>query len=1025
MGLNRKILNIGLKWEAIIVIGFDAYLTNKIWFMMKSLKKKLIFTGLMTLFLAFTALGQFTVTGNVTDETGQPLLGATVAVKGTTLGTFTGMEGEFSIEIPDDMAILVITFTGYKSQEIEVSPTNNRLDISMGLDIANLEEVVITGLGATVKRANSGNAITTVNAEDLTGKTKTQTIDNAIYGKIPGVQMTSNSGAPGGGVNVQLRGISTLGAGTSQPLYIVDGAYVDNSVIRNGRTNVNGASGGQSAATQDDGSNRIADLNPEDIEKIEVLKGPSAAAIYGTRANAGVILITTKRGQAGQTRIRLSQDVGIAEGQNFQGFGVWDEQRVMDFYGSQSELDKLRAAEAEGRNTDWEEYFYGETGFLSNTQLSISGGTQNTQFYISGGAQSEEGIIKNTGFDRYSLRANIDQRVLNKISISLNANYIKTKTERGFTGNQNNTGGSIGYNIAYTPSYADLYPDENGMYPNSSYFNDNPIAIVDLGTNTQDVNRYVISSKIDYDLYNSTNTFLKLRLSGGVDYLSSNTLVHFPEILQHQQAQANPGDVMWGRQDITSSNLQAFLLFSTNVGALNSYTTLGAIRLDQDSEFLLNRGRGLSGGQTNLAWARVVSAWEQTNQEVTDVGVVVQEDLNWNDQIVASVGVRFDKSTLNADQDKYYFFPKASLALNLHNFNFWNVGLFDQVKLRVAYGETGGLPNFGVTFESLTAQLIGGGLGAQVSARAVDPNLEPETAAELEIGLDLGFWNGRVSLEATYYNKKVRDLILDQQTAESTGITAIATNAADLENRGFELSLGINPINSTNVNWYSKILWWTNESEITEMKIPTQTVGGFGPSLGTYLFAEGYSPTTIVGTPSGTDIPGGFTVYGDRQPDFQMSFYNTVTFLQDFEFSFLLHWFSGGEAINLSALLWDDGGTTPGWNQDDDGDGTPNGLQRLLDWAVNGNTGAYIEPTDYLKLREVALYYTLPNSLFDGWFIDNVKVGVSANNILVDTKYGSYDPEVSNFGVQPISSNIEVTPYPSSRRIFFHLKVDF
>ncbi|GIV32063.1 MAG: SusC/RagA family TonB-linked outer membrane protein [Saprospiraceae bacterium] len=993
---------------------------------MKEALTKFQLLVLALLLFSSAALAQFTVSGTVTDESGTPLIGATVLAKGTSVGTVTDVDGSFSLRVPEGTAALVISYTGYATTEVPVSASSTALVIQLKEDIARLEEVVVTGLASGVKRSNSGNAVTTITADELTGNTRQQTMDGALYGKIPGVNISANSGAPGGGINIQMRGVSTLGAGSSQPLFIIDGVYVDNSVIRNGRTNVNGASAGQNASSQDDASNRIADINPEDIERIEVLKGPSAAAIYGTRANAGVVIITTKKGAAGQNRVTLTQDIGFAKAQNLIGFDTWDEQKIQNFFGGDpDELAALQAAQQEGRVTDWEKYFYGETPLLSNTQLTFSGGTDKLQYYASGGFQTEDGIIKYTGFDRYSTRLNLNATISPRVRLSFNNSYYRTDTRRGFTGNQNNTGGSIGYTLAYTPSYANLFPDENGNYPDNPYFNDNPIAIRDLGKNDQKVDRFISAANLDVDLWTGDAAFLKLKVNGGADFLSSNTFVYFPEILQHQRASANPGDVMWGRQDNLNTNLQAFLQFNADAGELNLNTTLGGVRLDQESEFLLERGRGLAGGQTNLRWAKVASVHDQRKTKVTDLGWVAQEDINWQDKIIASVGVRFDRSTLNADQEKYYAFPKASLAVNLSNFDFWNVSSINQLKLRAAYGETGGLPNYGVTYESLSPQLIGNFLGGQVGTRGIDPNLKPETAAELEFGLDLGMLDNRLFLEATYFNKKVKDLILDLTPAESTGITAIATNAADLENKGVELSLGISPVRTTNFNWFSRINWWKVESKITRLDIPTQTVGGFGVSLGTYLIAEGYSPTTIVGLPGGTDKPGGWTIYGDRQPDWQMSWYNSINFLQNFDFSFLFHYQKGGHAINLSALLWDDGGTTPGWDEDKDGNGQFDGLDRLLDWAVNRNTGAYIEETSYIKLREVALHYRVPSSVLGKGFIKGLRVGVSANNILLWTTYGSYDPEVSNFGTQPIAANIEVTPYPSSRRMFFHLKADF
>jgi TonB-dependent starch-binding outer membrane protein SusC len=976
------------------------------------------------LMLAAPAMAQYMVKGSVKDTFGEPLIGVSILVKGTTTGTVSDFDGNFELNVPaDGEGVAIFSYTGFKTDEIAIGSSTGQLDVVMAEDIARLDEVVVTGLASGVKRSNSGNAVSTISAAELMGNTTPQTVDNALYGKLTGVNINANGGAPGGGVSVQMRGISTLGAGSSQPLYIIDGVYVNNSSIRNGRSQVSGATGGQSSATQDDSANRIADINPEDIERIEVLKGPSAAAIYGTRANAGVIIITTKKGVAGQSRVSFSQDIGFAQGQNFQNFDTWDVAKVNTYFGSQAQLDALAAAEAEGRVTNWEDFFYGEKPLLLNTQLNISGGSDKTQFYVSGGILSEDGIIKNTGFDRFSVRANVDHRLSDRIKVSLNSSYLKSDNDRGFTGNQNNTGGSIGYALAYTPSYANLFPDAQGNYPDNPYFNDNPIAIRDLGVNNQQVDRFISAGSVDIDLYQSANSFLKFRLNGGIDYLSGNSLVYFPEILQHQRASNNPGDVMRGRQDDLNTNIQAFLNYNTNLGKINSNTSVGAIRLDQRGEYTLNRGRGLSGGQDNLGWAQVVSTLSQLSSTVTDIGYVIQEDLNWEDKIVISAGLRLDKSTLNFKQDEFYSFAKLSGAFNIHNFDFWKIDAISQFKLRAAFGQTGGLPTFGTTFESLTPQLIGGQLGGQVGTRGVDPNLVPETAQEIEIGIDLGLWRDNVVLEATYYNKGVNDLILDQVPAESTGILAIATNAADLRNTGLELALSLHPVRRQNFDWFTRLMYWDNKSEITRLDIPAFTQGGFGPSLGTYLLAEGFSPTTIVGTPAGLSTPaGGFTVYGDRQPNFTMSWFNSFKIFKNLDLTLVTQYQDGGNAINLSALLWDDGGTSPNWDNDANGNEQPDGLDRLLAWAVDGNTSVYIEETSYLKLREAGLYYTFPRDL---GFVNRLKLGVSANNVLLWTNYGGYDPEVSNFGTQAITGNIDVTPYPSARRLFFHLKAEF
>ena len=659
------------------------------------MKKVYLICMLSMLVLSSPLLAQdIQISGRVTEQgSDEGLAGVNVIIQGTTTGTITDIEGNYVLTAPRGSTI-VFSFVGFLTQTVVADRED--IDIVLQQDVTNLEEVVISGLATTVKRTNLANAVATVDSEQLTGMTTQQTLDNAMYGKIPGVNMNANGGAPGGGINVQLRGISTLGAGSSQPLYIIDGVYVDNSAIRTGRTQVSGASGGQTTATQDNASNRIADLNPDDIERIEVLKGPSAAAIYGTRANAGVILITTKRGERGTPKIRFSQDVGFAQGQNFQGFEGWDPDKIALVYGDgeagQRELARYNEAVAEGRITDWEEEIYGETALLINSQLSISGASENTSYFVSGGLQDEDGIIENTGFKRYSIRANIEQKLWDRVTISLNSNYIQSISDRGFTGNQNNTGGSLGYTLAYTPSYADLQPDEQGNYPDNPYFNDNPLAVRDLGTNRVRINRFITSFGFKWDIFQTRKSILTFNMNGGVDYLNSESQVYFPEVLQHQRAQANPGDVMWGNSANFNSNMQGFLVFNTNFGSeFSSTTSVGMTRLHQNTNFTLNRGRGLAADQNNLQWANVVSIQEQTFTDVTDIGIVAQEELNWGDKIIATLGIRFDKSTLNAKQNEFYAFPKASVAVNLNNFDFWGGGLFNQLKLRAAYGETGGL----------------------------------------------------------------------------------------------------------------------------------------------------------------------------------------------------------------------------------------------------------------------------------------------------------------------------------------------
>jgi len=975
---------------------------------------------------------QNTIEGEVVDaRTGEPLFGVSVLDINAGSGTSTDLEGKFSITFIGSTT-LRFSFIGYRTIDREVNQATSELVIQLEQEISSLEEVVVTGLGTSIKRENLANSITRIDSDKLTGTVTPQTLDNSLTGKIPGVNIRAQSGAPGGGINVQLRGISTLGAGSSQPLYIIDGVYVNNDAIANGRFLTTGAN----SFAEDNPANRLADLNPEDIESIEVLKGASAAAIYGQRANAGVIIINTKSGQGGRTKVSFTQELGFNSALNLGQLGAsWDLEKIdfidqtLGFQGTASteQIRQLFQQTQAGEGfVDLEELLYGREGFINSSSINVSGGDARTQFFVAGQFSEEDGIIRNTGFDRKSLRFNIDHRISEKVRVSGRSSYLRTENDRGFTGNQNGTGASIGYSLSATPNFFRPFGDAQNNFPNNPFFNDNPLAIAELGTNRSTVDRFLTSVETNIDLIVRDRSSLVFRGSGGLDFLQFNSLVWLPNQLQHQQASANPGDAVRTKEDNLNTNLQGILVFNTQTGDETNFidltTQAGVSRFDTDKSRQLDRAQGLAFGQNNLNQGRVQQVVQQRTEEVIDIGFFLQQEFNWNDKLIFTAGARADRSSLNQDQDNFYFYPKASGAINLTNFDFWNWGLFNQFKVRTAYGETGGLPTFGNTFQVVNGNNIAGNLASTISTRAIDPELDPERSKEIEVGLDLGLLDSRITFEGSYYRKVVSDLILDLPTARSTGIAAIATNAADLKNTGFEIAVNANVVRKRDFNWNTTFLWWTNESEITDLSVPAFTTGGFGVSLSNFLIQEGFSPTTIVGTPA-VDGPSLFTIYGDSEPDFQLSFNNEVNFWRNFDFNMLWHWKKGGDNINLSRLLTDVGGTTNDWDEIDEASGLPKGLARLSVPAGQ----AYVEDASYLKLREMGLFYTLPVSVTDkffGDFVERLKFGVTGSNLLIITPYNSYDPETSVFGTQPINNAVEVTPFPSSRRIIFRLQLD-
>jgi outer membrane receptor protein involved in Fe transport len=605
----------------------------------------------------------------------------------------------------------------------------------------------------------------------------------------------------------------------------------------------------------------------------------------------------------------------------------------------------------------------------------------------------------------------------------VNSNYIRTNTDRGFTGNQNNSGASIGYNISYVPNYFDLRP-VNGVYPANPYFAENPVHVTDKGVNNALVNRFIQSFNLDVNLFKNENSQLKFRVNGGLDYIQNSTKVYLPDDLQFQRGQANPGDVLVGKQESMNTNFQAAFVYDWKIKRVNFNTQVGLVRLDFRNDGLFNRGRGLAPGQINIKQATVQEVESQFESTQSDVGIFVQKQMNFEDKIIGTVGMRMDKSNTNGDANKFYGFPKASLAINLANFDFWKIDAISQLKPRVAYGQTAGPVPFGSTFTSLGGVNIGGLLGATVATGIGNSNIVPERASEIEFGFDAGFLNNKILFEATYYVKTTLDNLQPLTLSPATGVVNTTSNEAEMRNKGFELGLSGTVVQKENFKWFSRLLWWKNDILITKLGIPSYTTGAFGTGLGTFLVQQGVSPTTIVGTPAIS--PGVFTVWGNAQPDWTSSWSNNFTLFKNFDLSVLTEYRSGGDNINLTSFLTDGGGTTKGWFDDSNNDGIPNGRQR--DPAPYNNAGRWVQDATFLKIREVGLYYTLPKETLSKTFgnmIQRAKIGFSGNNVFLATKYVGYDPETSTFGAQALANNVDVAPYPTARRLFFHIQIDF
>ena len=965
------------------------------------------------------------VSGRVTNSaTGEGMAEATVAVAGTGIVAQTGNDGRYVLNAPEGDRTLVVRAIGFKRGEIRIPATQATADIALEPDPFNLQEIVITGQATGVERQNLPNAVATVSSGELT-RAPSPTLESALQGKIPGAYIQANSGAPGGGFQVNLRGVSTINASTD-PLFVVDGIVISNAAIPNGQNAVSCAQCGGNPRNQDNPVNRIADLNPEDIERIEVLKGGSAAAIYGSKATNGVVVITTKRGQVGKPQFSISQRLGFSARANELGsrtFGTLDE--ALSVF---SDTAAVTAAFQPGRSFNFEDELYGRQALSYETNANVSGGTENTKYYVSGLIKNDEGIAINTGYKKQSLRSNLDQVLGSGFQLQVNLDGTHSTSSRGLS-NNDNSGTSPFVAFSSTPSFQQLLPGSGiheditaADFPVNAFGASNPLQTFSLLTNDEDVWRILGTSTLRWTPFQSARSTLQFTGIGGVDYFQQDNDLISPPELQFENADGQPGTVVTSRS--SNRNLNAALNMSHVFNSSGSeegtqWTTSAGIQYeDRKLNATQITGRTLLSGQENVQQTTSQSVASRI-EPVRDLGIFGQEEvLLANRRLLLTGGVRADRSSANGETDKFFFYPKLAASYRFVR----PFGGVEEFKLRGAYGQTGNRALFGAKFVTDTTGTIGGQFGTYIGNRAGDPTIKPERQDEFEGGFDATFANGRAELTMTVYQRNIRDLILEQTVAPSVGQELrVFGNGGRMRNRGIETSLTLQPVQSRNVNWIFRTTFFANKAKITELNVPPFQTGGFALSLGTFQIEKDSSPTQLFGL-IGTDADGNpiSGKVGDANPDFQMSFSNDIDFHR-FTLGFLFDWKQGGDIINLTEFLYDITANSRDYTEPD------GGADRINRFGA-GFTEPYVQDGSYFKLREVNLSYNLPESFTSGIFgrgIRYTRLSLTGRNLLRFTPYRGLDPEVSNFANQAIVRNIDVAPFPPSRSFFFSIDLGF
>jgi len=976
------------------------------------IKRLLLFAGLAVAFVAPNAYAQRRITGHVVAATGEPINAAHIQVQGTTYTAISSDDGSFTTLVPDGSQVLQVRRIGYKRTDFILTATATDAKIEMTKDVLELEQMVVTGTTTSVSTVNAANAVTTVTGAEI-NEVQSPTIENALQGKIPGAVITTNSGAPGGGAQIQLRGTTSIN-GSSSPLYVVDGVLVSNSAIGTGLNSITSAGGGISGS-QDQMVNRIADINPEDIESIDVLKGASAGAIYGSKASNGVIIITTKRGQSGKPKISVSQSIGQFQMSHELGLRCftsaaqatnwWD---VVEGAGAGAPLPYPWSPTC----NNFEKQFYGGNSPSYETNVSVTGGTPQTSYVIGGTVHRDNAIQLGTYYQRQSIMANLSQLIGDHFTVRFNNNFVHSLTDRGISGNDNSPIVSPGDIFSSTPTWVPLAAKP---YISNPFLSDNANPFADAAqiTNPEEVFRYIGSINATLSAYSSQRQTLDFTFIGGVDSYSDNSNLYAPPGNFVEASGGQPGLVVTNRTSVTNANLNLSGQHKYINDTFTATTTFGLRQETRGFNQILNQGKQLPPGITDVNFAVNQSLTEQ-QQLIHDFGYFAQEELLIKDRLLLTGAINEDRSSVNGNDTKFYSYPKFSASYRIPVLPAW----INDFKLRAAWGQAGNQPPYGFKYTSLPIGTYSTQLGATPSATAGNPNIVPETSTETEGGFDMQMFHSRAAFSVTVFQKNITNLVLAASLAPSTGFTQEFVNGGSMRNTGVEYSLDITPIQSKNLSWVSRVTFANVASQVTALSVPCFNAGSaFSVQYGEAYICQGLSATTVQ-----VDNGRNPTTKARIVQNFESAPKYTVGISNEFKFGAmrvfaLIDWRQGGYAVDLTQLYYDP-------------------VQLLADTAASiarfnsflAGNGVYLQPAGFVKFRELTLSYTIPKAFMQNMNINqatNLRLELSGRNLWTWTKYGGYDPEVSNFSNQNIGRFQDVTPYPPSRSFFFTIKADF
>ncbi len=1034
----------------------------------------LFFTTCLTLLFS----QNIAVSGIVSDASGAALPSVNIQVKGTNVGTSTDFDGNYQISA-NQGAILIFSSVGYKTQEITVTGTT--LNVTLEEDSSQLDEVVITAFGIEKKTKSLGYSVTQVKTEDLNLAGQVNALQS-LQGRVAGLQINRTSGSAGGGVDILIRGITSVNPDrNNQPLIIVDGIALSNDTF-SGSVLPSAGSNSPSSAEQFSFSNRASDINPEDVESYNVLKGAAATALYGVRASNGAIIITTKRGKQGKAKVNITMSTSIRDVaktpdlQSTYREGFSGAPRTLYTPETESGFTRLGGTSfyswgprftedsftlGDGTIVDlsgdqfYDPYDLFKTGLNTQLNLSLSGASDKLDYFFSFGNSKDEGVLPNSSYDRTNFRLKSGYQVTDNFKVTTSIAYTKSGGSRANSGDK-----SVMSSLSYWAGTFPIndYQNLDGTQRNYSFgIIDNPRYFVERSNLQDDVNRWVGNAIFNW----SPKDWINITYAAQVDNYSDQRNRFVPPDL-------DVGSQVGGfivNQNVNFTALESNLLVAMTKDwseDFKSTLTLGHQVSDSKRNYTEVRGETLNVPGINELGNTINPFNDNSIVQLRNMGIFGELKLEYKDKLFLSITGRNDwLSTLPKD-NRSFFYPSVSLAYDISDDIFGEDSVVSFGKLRASWAEVGKGPNFGQVGRYFVVDgdfPFGGTGGYRTSTQLGDLNIQPEKNQSFEVGADLRFFQNRFRIDYAYFNTRVKDQIFGVGTAFSSGISSIVRNAGDFETFGHELLLSGTIINKKDFGLEVFVNWSTSEGKVLEIPDDIESIifanSGFagvtseiraGDKMGTlygwkWRYENGQRYIDANGKPE-IDFSERQKV-GNAFPDFISSIGSDLRY-KNFAFNFLLEWKKGGDLYDagrrnsirngiLTLTEFRDVDTVLDGVMDDGSGGfIPNTTSTFIDQNYyrsstdfNRASEILVQDASWVKLRNIGITYNVSSQFMEKLHLDRLSFTASAQNILIWTPFNGFDPEGNQYSAGSNVYGFTGLNVPVSQSYSFAVNIGF